>query len=173
MYHIQFRYLCWISQISTHRCYRGSGENWSCRHCRQERYTFFYNTIYFLQRSCSCEQFCGMIAHWLMFILFSPVFVKLACAFHYGREDLDVIGLSFRKDIWVKHIQLYPDAGHKPNLTPMHGCLLKKAGEQGRAFTFDIATNLPCSVTLQPGPDNAGKVGPCLDNLFFVFTPDW
>uniref|UniRef100_A0A8C8GRP3 Arrestin-C n=1 Tax=Oncorhynchus tshawytscha TaxID=74940 RepID=A0A8C8GRP3_ONCTS len=81
----------------------------------------------------------------------------LACAFHYGREDLDVIGLSFRKDIWVKHIQLYPDAGHKPNLTPMHVCLLKKAGEQGRAFTFDIATNLPCSVTLQPGPDNAGK----------------
>uniref|UniRef100_A0A8C7U9T8 Arrestin-C n=1 Tax=Oncorhynchus mykiss TaxID=8022 RepID=A0A8C7U9T8_ONCMY len=85
------------------------------------------------------------------------VFVKLACAFHYGREDLDVIGLSFRKDIWVKHIQLYPDAGHKPNLTPMHVCLLKKAGEQGRAFTFDIATNLPCSVTLQPGQDNAGK----------------
>ncbi|CAB1315939.1 unnamed protein product, partial [Coregonus sp. 'balchen'] len=85
------------------------------------------------------------------------VFVQLACAFHYGREDLDVIGLSFRKDIWVKHIQLYPDAGHKPTLTPMHVCLLKKTGEQGHAFTFDIATNLPCSVTIQPGPENAGK----------------
>uniref|UniRef100_A0AAY5L4X0 Arrestin-C n=1 Tax=Esox lucius TaxID=8010 RepID=A0AAY5L4X0_ESOLU len=85
------------------------------------------------------------------------VFVQLCCAFRYGREDLDVIGLSFRKDIWIKHIQLYPEAGHKPTLTPMHECLLKKAGEQGHAFTFDIETNLPCSVTLQPGPDDTGK----------------
>ena len=26
------------------------------------------------------------------------VFVKLVCAFRYGREDLDVLGLKFRKD---------------------------------------------------------------------------
>uniref|UniRef100_A0A672SSE7 Arrestin-C n=1 Tax=Sinocyclocheilus grahami TaxID=75366 RepID=A0A672SSE7_SINGR len=58
------------------------------------------------------------------------VWIQLACAFRYGREDLDVIGLSFRKDIWIQHIQLYPDAGHKPTLTEMHDTLLKKAGEQ-------------------------------------------
>uniref|UniRef100_A0A9R1SB02 Arrestin-C n=2 Tax=Cyprinus carpio TaxID=7962 RepID=A0A9R1SB02_CYPCA len=85
------------------------------------------------------------------------VSINLACAFRYGREDLDVIGLSFRKDIWIQHIQLYPDAGHKPTLTEMHDTLLKKAGEQGHPFTFNIPTNLPCSVTLQPGPDDKGK----------------
>ncbi|KAG1928428.1 arrestin 3a, retinal (X-arrestin) [Pimephales promelas] len=85
------------------------------------------------------------------------VWIQLACAFRYGREDLDVIGLSFRKDIWIQHIQLYPDAGHKPALTEMHNTLLKKAGEQGHPFTFNIPTNLPCSVTLQPGPDDQGK----------------
>ncbi|CAM4729984.1 unnamed protein product [Leuciscus chuanchicus] len=85
------------------------------------------------------------------------VWIQLACAFRYGREDLDVIGLSFRKDIWIQHIQLYPDAGHKPTLTEMHNTLLKKAGEQGHPFTFNIPTNLPCSVTLQPGPDDSGK----------------
>uniref|UniRef100_A0A9R1SSP1 Arrestin-C n=2 Tax=Cyprinus carpio TaxID=7962 RepID=A0A9R1SSP1_CYPCA len=85
------------------------------------------------------------------------VWIQLACAFRYGREDLDVIGLSFRKDIWIQHIQLYPDAGHKPTLTEMHNTLLQKAGEQGHAFTFNIPTNLPCSVTLQPGPDDKGK----------------
>uniref|UniRef100_A0A8C1K5G8 Arrestin-C n=1 Tax=Cyprinus carpio TaxID=7962 RepID=A0A8C1K5G8_CYPCA len=85
------------------------------------------------------------------------VWIQLACAFRYGREDLDVIGLSFRKDIWIQHIQLYPDAGHKPTLTEMHDTLLKKAGEQGHPFTFNIPTNLPCSVTLQPGPDDKGK----------------
>ncbi|KAG9263223.1 arrestin-C-like [Astyanax mexicanus] len=87
------------------------------------------------------------------------VWVQLCCAFRYGRDDLDVIGLSFRKDIWINHIQLYPDAGYKPTLTEMHNTLLKKAGEQSYAFTFDIPTNLPCSVTLQPGPDDKGK--PC------------
>ncbi|XP_051540496.1 arrestin-C-like [Myxocyprinus asiaticus] len=85
------------------------------------------------------------------------VWIQLACAFRYGRDDLDVIGLSFRKDIWIQHIQLYPDAGHKPTLTDMHDTLLKKAGEQGHAFTFNIPTNLPCSVTLQPGEDDKGK----------------
>uniref|UniRef100_A0A673JLR1 Arrestin-C n=1 Tax=Sinocyclocheilus rhinocerous TaxID=307959 RepID=A0A673JLR1_9TELE len=85
------------------------------------------------------------------------VWIQLACAFRYGREDLDVIGLSFRKDIWIQHIQLYPDAGHKPTLTEMHDTLLKKAGGQGHPFTFNIPTNLPCSVTLQPGPDDKGK----------------
>ena len=29
---------------------------------------------------------------------YDAVFVKLECAFRYGREDLDVLGLVFRKD---------------------------------------------------------------------------
>ncbi|MCJ8742144.1 hypothetical protein PDJAM_G00078640 [Pangasius djambal] len=88
------------------------------------------------------------------------VWVQLCCAFRYGNEDLDVIGLIFRKDIWINHIQLYPDAGHKPQLTDMHNTLLKKAGEQAYAFTFNIPNNLPCSITLQPGPEDQGKK-PC------------
>ncbi|XP_071402055.1 arrestin 3a, retinal (X-arrestin) [Centroberyx affinis] len=84
------------------------------------------------------------------------VFVQLACAFRYGSEDLDVIGLSFRKDIWFKQIQIYP-AVHKPTLTPMHDTLMKKAGDNAQPFTFEIPINLPCSVTLQPGPDDKGK----------------
>lgn len=85
------------------------------------------------------------------------VFIQLACAFRYGSDDLDVIGLSFRKDIWFKQIQIYPPADHKPSITPMHETLLKKAGDQGHPFTFQIPTNLPCSVTLQAGPGDKGK----------------
>lgn len=72
-------------------------------------------------------------------MLLHAVWIQLACAFRYGREDLDVIGLSFRKDIWIQHIQLYPDAGHKPTLTEMHNTLMKKAGEQGHPFTFNVS----------------------------------
>ncbi|EPY84367.1 beta-arrestin-2 [Camelus ferus] len=57
------------------------------------------------------------------------VFVTLTCAFRYGREDLDVLGLSFRKDLFIATYQAFPP----------------------------IPQNLPCSVTLQPGPEDTGK----------------
>uniref|UniRef100_A0A3B4WWN4 Arrestin-C n=1 Tax=Seriola lalandi dorsalis TaxID=1841481 RepID=A0A3B4WWN4_SERLL len=84
------------------------------------------------------------------------VFVQLACAFRYGSDDLDVIGLCFRKDIWIQHVQIYPE-NHKPELSAMHDTLLKKAGDNAHAFSFEIPNNLPCSVSLQPGPDDQGK----------------
>ncbi|XP_037125415.1 arrestin 3a, retinal (X-arrestin) [Syngnathus acus] len=84
------------------------------------------------------------------------VFVQLACAFRYGSDDLDVMGLCFRKDIWIHIEQLSPD-DHKPALSEMHETLLKKAGNDARPFSFEIPTNLPCSVSLQPGPDDKGK----------------
>ncbi|KAH0623881.1 hypothetical protein JD844_007066, partial [Phrynosoma platyrhinos] len=36
------------------------------------------------------------------------VYVTLACVFRYGQEDIDIIGLSFRKDIYVSRVQ-FPD----------------------------------------------------------------
>uniref|UniRef100_A0A4W6EY83 Arrestin-C n=1 Tax=Lates calcarifer TaxID=8187 RepID=A0A4W6EY83_LATCA len=84
------------------------------------------------------------------------VFVQLACAFRYGSDDLDVMGLCFRKDIWIQHVQIYPE-NHKPTLSAMHETLLKKAGDNAHPFTFEIPNNLPCSVSLQPGPDDKGK----------------
>ncbi|XP_063046613.1 arrestin 3b, retinal (X-arrestin) [Engraulis encrasicolus] len=85
-------------------------------------------------------------------------FVSLSCTFRYGSEDLDVCGLKFRKDIWVRRQQVYPVTGEqRPANTAMQQALLKKAGEDAYAFTFTIPTNLPCSVALQPGPDFAGK----------------
>ncbi|XP_035525678.1 arrestin 3b, retinal (X-arrestin) [Morone saxatilis] len=85
------------------------------------------------------------------------VFVYLACVFRYGSDELDVIGMSFRRDIWVQRVQVYPPTGESITKTPMQESLLKKAGEQGYPFSFQMPTNLPCSVSLQPGPNDAGK----------------
>ncbi|XP_041846467.1 arrestin 3b, retinal (X-arrestin) isoform X3 [Melanotaenia boesemani] len=85
------------------------------------------------------------------------VFVYLACAFRYGSEDLDVIGLSFRRDIWIKRMQVYPITDGNTAKTPMQESLMKKVGEQGCPFSFQMPTNLPCSVSLQPGPGDSGK----------------
>lgn len=85
------------------------------------------------------------------------VWVVLSCAFRYGSDDLDVIGLSFRKDIWFQRVQLYPPLGGNPANTPMQEALMKKCGDQGHPFAFTIPPNLPCSVSLQPGPGDKGK----------------
>ncbi|KAG2463607.1 ARRB1 protein, partial [Polypterus senegalus] len=86
------------------------------------------------------------------------VYVVLTCAFRYGRDDLDVIGLSFRKDIYVSTIQVYPPTSEeKKQNTSLQQHLIKKLGEYAYPFTFTIPTNLPCSITLQPGPDDIGK----------------
>uniref|UniRef100_A0A3P9NXB3 Arrestin-C n=1 Tax=Poecilia reticulata TaxID=8081 RepID=A0A3P9NXB3_POERE len=87
----------------------------------------------------------------------AAVFVYLACAFRYGSDDLDVIGLSFRRDIWMKKVQVYPAADGNPTKTPMQESLLKKVGEQGCPFSFQMPTDLPCSVSLHPGPNDNGK----------------
>ncbi|KAL7979884.1 hypothetical protein Chor_004353 [Crotalus horridus] len=88
-----------------------------------------------------------------------PVYVTLTCAFRYGRDDLDVIGLTFRKDLYLLKTQLYPPVPDQvpKTLTPLQDKLIKKLGEHAYPFTFEMATNLPCSITLQPGPDDAGK----------------
>lgn len=64
-------------------------------------------------------------------------FVQLACAFRYGSEDLDVMGLCFRKDIWFEQIQIYPEC-NKPQLSAMHETLLKKAGDNAYPFSFEV-----------------------------------
>uniref|UniRef100_A0A8C8C5J9 Beta-arrestin-1 n=1 Tax=Oncorhynchus tshawytscha TaxID=74940 RepID=A0A8C8C5J9_ONCTS len=90
--------------------------------------------------------------------LLSSVFVTLTCAFRYGREDLDVLGLTFRKDLFVANIQAFPPVPEdKKRLTRLQERLIKKLGEHAHPFTFEIPLNLPCSVTLQPGPEDTGK----------------
>ncbi|XP_076001859.1 arrestin, beta 2b [Genypterus blacodes] len=86
------------------------------------------------------------------------VFVTLTCAFRYGREDLDVLGLSFRKDLHFSTFQAFPpQLEERRPLSRLQERLLKKLGQHGHPFSFMIPQNLPCSVTLQPGPEDAGK----------------
>ncbi|XP_024287392.1 arrestin red cell isoform X4 [Oncorhynchus nerka] len=86
------------------------------------------------------------------------VFVTLTCAFRYGREDLDVLGLSFRKDLYISTFQAFPPiAEERKANSRLQERLLKKLGQQAHPFYFTIPQNLPCSVTLQPGPEDTGK----------------
>ncbi|XP_046853374.1 beta-arrestin-1-like [Xenia sp. Carnegie-2017] len=90
----------------------------------------------------------------------NKVFVHILAAFRYGREDLDVLGLTFRKDLFLASEQVYPppDKEQVP-LTRLQERLLKKLGKDAYPFIFELPPGSPSSVTLQPAPGDTGK--PC------------
>ena len=90
------------------------------------------------------------------------VFGHVLAAFRYGREDLDVLGLTFRKDLYLAAEQIYPVVpGSQPprELTRLQERLVKKLGNNAFPFYFELPPHCPASVTLQPAPGDTGK--PC------------
>ncbi|GAB1285206.1 S-arrestin [Apodemus speciosus] len=85
------------------------------------------------------------------------VYVTLTCAFRYGQEDIDVIGLTFRRDLYFSRVQVYPPVGALSALTPLQESLLKKLGDNTCPFLLTFPDYLPCSVMLQPAPQDVGK----------------
>ncbi|XP_061575986.1 S-arrestin b [Cololabis saira] len=87
------------------------------------------------------------------------VYVMLSCSFRYGRQDQDVMGASFRRDLFVVTRQVYPELQDKSQLTHSKGQkkLLDKLGANAYPFYLEFPDNLPCSISLQPGPTDEGK----------------
>ncbi|NXI55468.1 ARRC protein, partial [Chloroceryle aenea] len=73
------------------------------------------------------------------------VYVTLTCAFRYGRDDLDVIGLTFRKDLYVLTTQIFPPVPDQTpkTLTALQEKLMKKLGENAYPFTFEVGVAQP------------------------------
>ncbi|XP_010748089.1 S-arrestin isoform X2 [Larimichthys crocea] len=87
------------------------------------------------------------------------VYVMLSCTFRYGRQDMDVMGVAFRRDLFLVIRQVYPELQDKEKLThtKIQQKLLRKLGNNAYPFFFEFPDNLPCSVALQPGPSDEGK----------------
>ncbi|CAG4954092.1 unnamed protein product [Colias eurytheme] len=100
-------------------------------------------------------------------VLIDPEYVKdrkvfghVLAAFRYGREDLDVLGLTFRKDLYLAAEQIYPPTNtQKRPLTRLQERLVRKLGPSAHPFYFELPPHCPASVTLQPAPGDTGK--PC------------
>lgn len=68
------------------------------------------------------------------------VFSHVLAAFRYGREDLDVLGLAFRKDLFLATQQVYPPPNVDPPkpLTRLQERLIKKLGANAHPFYFEV-----------------------------------
>lgn len=99
------------------------------------------------------------------------VFGHVLAVFKYGREDLDVLGLSFRKDLYLAADQIYPvvPGSQQRELTRLQERLIRKLGSNAYPFYFELPPHCPASVTLQPAPGDTGK--PCgVDYDFKAFV---
>ncbi|XP_070700728.1 S-arrestin a [Pempheris klunzingeri] len=87
------------------------------------------------------------------------VFVTLACTFRYGRDDMDVMGIAFRRELFLSTRQVYPPLQDRDKgiHTKTQARLLRKLGDNAYPFFFEFPDNLPCSVALQPAPNDVGK----------------
>lgn len=88
------------------------------------------------------------------------VFGQVVCSFRYGREEDEVMGLNFQKELYLASEQVFPEPEKRnSNLTKLQERLLKKLGPNAYPFTFNMPTSAPSSVTLQQGKTEDGE--PC------------
>ncbi|XP_022904407.1 arrestin homolog [Onthophagus taurus] len=90
---------------------------------------------------------------------YRKVFGQVVCSFRYGREEDEIMGLNFQKDLHLVSEQIYPPSEKQPTTTKLQEKLLKKLGSNAYPFTFILPSSSPASVMLQTGPDEGGQ--PC------------
>ncbi|ROT64549.1 hypothetical protein C7M84_017507 [Penaeus vannamei] len=83
------------------------------------------------------------------------VFAQVVMTYRYGREEDEVMGLTFAKELIIASAQVYPPAPASAPLTSLQVRLQKKLGANAFPFHLEMPKNAPASVTLQPGQWNA------------------
>ncbi|KAG8185912.1 hypothetical protein JTE90_028910 [Oedothorax gibbosus] len=83
------------------------------------------------------------------------VYGQVVTTFRYGREEDEVMGLQFHRQLYLALDQIYP-RDQEQDKSDLQDKLTRKLGDGAIPFTFDLPENAPPSVTLQPGSDDQG-----------------
>ncbi|KAM9719369.1 S-arrestin a isoform 2-T2 [Menidia menidia] len=127
--------------------------------CKDKSVGVFMGRRDFVDRVDSVDPVDGVILVDLEALQGRKVFVTLSCTFRYGRDDMDVMGIAFRRELYLSTRQVYPPLQDRDQgvHTKVQAKLLRKLGNNAYPFFFEFPDNLPCSVALQPGPHDSGK----------------
>ncbi|CAL8082380.1 unnamed protein product [Calicophoron daubneyi] len=116
------------------------------------------------------------------------VFIHLLGAFRYGRDEVDLLGLNYHKDIYLSTKQAYPppvvnEGNHKngstipasplepPTQTRLQERLIRKLGANAYPFYFQLPAYSAPSVSLNLSPSDSSK--PCrVDYELKVYVAD-
>lgn len=104
-----------------------------------------------------CDPIDGVLVVEPEYLKGRPVYGQLVTTYRYGREEDEVMGLKFSKEMVLGKEQIVPMVNTKMEMTPMQERLVKKLGANAYPFTFQFPSNSPSSVTLQTEGDDNGK----------------
>ncbi|XP_068234627.1 arrestin homolog [Palaemon carinicauda] len=96
------------------------------------------------------------------------VFAKVIITYRYGREEDEVMGLSFSKEYVLVCDEITPKTDDA-QLSGVQTHLIEKLGASARPFSVTLPENAPTSVSLEPGDGDSDKpLGVLYDLSFFV-----
>ncbi|KFB50714.1 AGAP006263-PA-like protein [Anopheles sinensis] len=111
----------------------------------------------FIDHTDYCDPIDGVIVLEEEYLRGRKVFGQLITTYRYGREEDEVMGVKFSKEMVLTKDQIYPMENANMEMTPMQERLVKKLGANAFPFTFHFPNMAPSSVTLQAGEDDHGK----------------
>ena len=85
------------------------------------------------------------------------VYARVAVTYRHGREDDEVMGLHFSKELELVNTQVAPNDGQE-QLNDVQERLIKKLGANAYAFSVALPQSAPCSVTIDSGDDMAVSI---------------
>ncbi|XP_076043453.1 arrestin homolog [Oratosquilla oratoria] len=96
------------------------------------------------------------------------VFAQVTVTYRYGREEDEVMGLHFSKEMELVNQQVYPSSDISTP-TEVQDRLLKKLGGNAYPFSISLPKNAPNSVILEPGnEDSSQPLGVIYDLRLYV-----
>ncbi|XP_068630508.1 arrestin homolog [Battus philenor] len=104
-----------------------------------------------------CDPIDGVVVVDTEYLKGRKVYSQLVTTYRFGREEDEVMGVKFSKEMVIGQEQVVPMINSKMELTPVQEKLLKKLGPNAFPFTFSFPEMSPSSVTLQPAEEDQGK----------------
>lgn len=120
------------------------------------RLTVYVGTRDFAQRGDSCDPVEGIVLVDGDYLKGRKVYGQVITTFRYGREEDEIMGLRFYRQLYLAHDQVVPERNQVAQVTDLQQRLMRKLGSSAYPFCFTLPTNAPMSVTLQPGPNDQG-----------------
>lgn len=119
--------------------------------------TFYLGKRDFIDHLDYCDPIDGVVVVENEYLRGRKVYGELITTYRYGREEDEVMGVKFCKELTLQREQIVPMVNSKMEMTPMQERLVKKLGPNAYPFTFQFPAVSPSSVTLQAGEDDEGK----------------
>jgi len=106
----------------------------------------------FIDNTISTEPVNGVVMVDNDYLRGRKVFGTVTVTYRFGREEDEMMGLNFSKEMELVSTQLYPQTEQiQPD--DVQDRLIKKLGANAYPFSVNLPQNAPASVHLQPGKD--------------------